>query len=306
MNLKQLFPYCSIRGLAARILFNGLLRSESIYSRINRENIENWKKYKKIKFECNICGFYGTPFFDFPNLSLRREHRIGELRESLHCRKCAASMRDRTLVRQFLEQVSKIKKRQYSLIKNLKEHDLEGIKILDTDAYSSISKYLKKYPNYIRSSFLDPENLNYEMEPNYFNINLEKIGFKSDSFDIVLTSDVMEHVRDIDSAHKEISRILKIGGKYIFTVPYDHSSSTHHILVDTQNDLDHYLVPPQYHGDPISGGIIAYRVFGRAIFSDLKEVQMNLEVEFINDVDHLILNGDSFVATKTLDNNNVY
>ena len=306
MNVKKFFPYCTARGLVVRMLLNSIIRSESIFERINRENIKNWSEYRRIKFRCNICGFYGTPFFDFPNLSLRREHRIGILRESLHCRKCAASMRDRTLARQLLEQISQINNRQYDQINNLKQDDLENIKILDTDAFSPISKYLNKFPNYIRSSFVDPINLNYEIDNNHFNINLENIGFPSESFDIVLTSDVMEHVRNIDSAHKEISRILKVGGKYIFTVPYDDSSETHHILVDTQGDLDNYLVPPQYHGDPIRGGIIAYRVFGRAIFEDLKLLHLNLKVDFYDDIVNLIINGDSFVATKMLEKDNVY
>jgi SAM-dependent methyltransferase len=289
MNFKNLFPYCTLRGLAARIAFNCLFRSEGIFKRINPENINIYKKYRNINFECNICGFIGRPFYDFPNLELRREHKIGLLRETLHCRKCDSSMRDRVLARQLLLQISYKNNKIYNSIKDLKQADLMDIKILNTDAYSAISKLLKDFPNYIRSSFTDPENLDSLIGSNYYNINLEKIGFPDNYFDIVLTSDVMEHVRDIDAAHREIARILKVGGKYIFTVPYDPTCLTHHILVDTQHSVDRHLVKPQYHGDPINGGIIAYRVFGKAIYADLNAFNLNLLISDFLDLTRLDL-----------------
>jgi hypothetical protein len=36
----------------------------------------------------------------------------------------------------------------------------------------------------------------------------------------VLTSDVLEHVADAYSAHGEIFRVLRSGGRHIFTVPF--------------------------------------------------------------------------------------
>jgi predicted SAM-dependent methyltransferase len=53
------------------------------------------------------------------------------------------------------------------------------------------------------------------------NQNLECLTFADESLDLVITSDVMEHARLDDRAHREIYRVLKPGGIYIFTVPHD-------------------------------------------------------------------------------------
>ena len=59
--------------------------------------------------------------------------------------------------------------------------------------------------------------------------NLEALTFPDASFDIVLTSDVMEHVRLHDRAHAEIARVVKPGGVYMFTVPhYRHQRETYY------------------------------------------------------------------------------
>ena len=47
------------------------------------------------------------------------------------------------------------------------------------------------------------------------NQNLECLTFADESLDIVITSDVMKHVRLDDRAHREIHRVLKPGGIYM-------------------------------------------------------------------------------------------
>ena len=108
----------------------------------------------------------------------------------------------------------------------------------------------------------------------------------------------MEHVRDMNSAHKEISRILKAGGNYIFTVPYDPQYRTHRTLIDTSGDKDVFLVAPHYHGDPLTGGVLAYRIFGNQIFEDLAKEGFSTEFFCLNERDYLIEDGDVFVSTK--------
>lgn len=51
--------------------------------------------------------------------------------------------------------------------------------------------------------------------------NLESLNFPDDHFDLVLTADVLEHVRDLGRALGEIARVLKPGGLHLFTVPYN-------------------------------------------------------------------------------------
>ncbi len=84
------------------------------------------------------------------------------------------------------------------------------------------------------------------------NENLEHQTFQPESFDLVITQDVFEHVFRPDLAIAEIARTLRPGGAHICTVPLtrrDEPSRRRASLVD--DEVIHHL-DPQYHGNPIS------------------------------------------------------
>jgi SAM-dependent methyltransferase len=293
-----LFPHCSYRRLAVRLGWDWLRGRAALRTRLNAENWRRFTAYRRAALRCNVCAASGTPFFDFPDLELRREHRIGELRETLQCRHCRATMRHRTLAAALLRALSQRAGASLTSIQEAARANLRDIRILDTDALSPISARMRQRPDYWVSSFQPQEPFDVQLAPRHWNIDLEKIGFPDESFDVLLTSDVMEHVRGIEAAHAEIHRVLKPGGLYIFTVPYDAGCATHHRLIDTSGPQDRFIVPPQYHGDPLSGGILAYRVFGRALHLDLAALGFEVELLEIDDPRALIIQGDVFVARK--------
>lgn len=49
--------------------------------------------------------------------------------------------------------------------------------------------------------------------------DLQALTFEDSSFDLVLTSEVFEHVADPWKAFSEVRRVLRLGGHHIFTVP---------------------------------------------------------------------------------------
>ena len=49
--------------------------------------------------------------------------------------------------------------------------------------------------------------------------DLTRLTYADASFDLVLTSETLEHVPDLDAALGEIRRVLAPGGRHIFTVP---------------------------------------------------------------------------------------
>jgi SAM-dependent methyltransferase len=297
--LASLLPPYTYRRLAARLAINCLRGRGRLLQRLTTENWQHYRKYGGRLFNCNVCGQRTRAFFDFPDLDLRHEHRIGELRETLQCVQCGATLRQRALATALLRVASAAIGRPVHTIREAANAKFGGLRVLDTDAFSPISEELRKLSDYMVTSFIPDRPFDTEIATNHYNINLERIGFPSDHFDLVITSDVMEHVREIGQAHLEIHRVLKPGGHYVFTVPYDEACATHHHLVDTSGTDDVFLVPPQYHGDPLTGGILAYRVFGRAIHTDLTEIGFEIETLRIDDSAALIIDGDVFVARKS-------
>jgi SAM-dependent methyltransferase len=82
--------------------------------------------------------------------------------------------------------------------------------------------------------------------------SVEELTFPSESFDLFITQDVMEHVFHPARAFAEISRVLRPGGLHVFTAPR-HKRLIRSVYRASLEDgkIRHHL-PPEYHGNPIS------------------------------------------------------
>jgi SAM-dependent methyltransferase len=100
--------------------------------------------------------------------------------------------------------------------------------------------------------------------------DVQNLTYASESFDICSSTEVFEHVPDDQRGFSEISRVLKTGGHFVFSVPLHDAESTveRARLVDGQVIHMH---PPVYHGDRMRGfrGVLCYRDYGRDIVSRL-------------------------------------
>ena len=69
----------------------------------------------------------------------------------------------------------------------------------------------------------------------------------------------MEHVNNPGKAFREIARLLKEGGKHIFTVPIYPFSITRS-RVKIENSIRKNILPTFYHGNPIDekGSLVTY------------------------------------------------
>ncbi len=96
-----------------------------------------------------------------------------------------------------------------------------------------------------------------EVHPDGFvNQDLENQTFADESFDLVITQDVFEHIFHPDRAIREIARTLRPGGAHIMTVPIVNKASPatrRASLVD--GEVTHYA-EPQYHGNPVGDGAL--------------------------------------------------
>ena len=115
------------------------------------------------------------------------------------------------------------------------------------------------------------------------NQDLQRLTFDSGSFDLVITSDILEHVRDPKAAFQEIKRVLKPGGRHVFTIPLQYPMPSKTISrVDTSTDEDGLLLPPIYHGDGTGGKSLVYTDFGKDVLDDLDRSGMTTAVRFVD------------------------
>ncbi|MBZ5535420.1 MAG: class I SAM-dependent methyltransferase [Acidobacteriia bacterium] len=232
---------------------------------------------------CNICGNFSA--FFCPNKDLYRE--------SLACAQCRATSRYRSIARGILRAIRELNGVEAASIAQL-HHDEGGgrLRVYDTQVpfYYNTCAYpipdLLSKCNWIdlQTSLFQPKKpFGDEVGPRTTNQNLESLTFPDDSFDLVITSDVMEHVRLDDRAHREISRVLRRGGIYLFTVPHfrDRHDTLVRVAVTDPSDpgKDEFPMEKEYHGDANSeeGRALSYRSYGTDLDDKLAELGFAVE-----------------------------
>lgn len=82
--------------------------------------------------------------------------------------------------------------------------------------------------------------------------------------DLVVTSDVFEHVLDPARGFSEIARTLKPGGAHVFTVPWYWWNETLLRAVRAEDGTVRNVQPPDYHSNAISDdGSLVVTEWGR-------------------------------------------
>ena len=161
------------------------------------------------------------------------------LRDFYLCKNCKSLPRERALMF-CLEQ-------SYPEWRNLHIHE-------SSPSFRGASVKLKKQcRNYISSNYFPDFPLG-EIHPSGFrNENLEQQTFPDESFDLVVTQDVMEHIFHPARAFSEIERVLKPGGAHIFSVPLVNRDRPSEERARRNSDgTIAYTAEPEYHGDPLN------------------------------------------------------
>lgn len=101
--------------------------------------------------------------------------------------------------------------------------------------------------------------------------DVQQMSLPDESLDLCTSTDVFEHVPDDQAGFRNICRVLKPGGFFIFTVPLCGEQTIERAHLLPSGGIEH-LLPPEYHGDPIaeSGRILAFRNYGNDITGKLK------------------------------------
>lgn len=102
--------------------------------------------------------------------------------------------------------------------------------------------------------------------------DVQQLTYPGQSFDFCTSTEVFEHVPDDRKGFREIHRVLKSGGHFIFTVPLSEEARTIERAKFENGQIVHHL-PAEYHGDRQRGfgSVLAYRNYGRDICDRLLE-----------------------------------
>jgi SAM-dependent methyltransferase len=144
----------------------------------------------------------------------------------------------------------------------------KSVKILESSARGSYPVMFTEKFDYYATEF-DPDKIASGKSPRAF-ADFQKLHYADATFDLVVASDVFEHVRKDEDGYREILRVLKPGGSFIMTVPYDHDRPNTIIRVDTSGEKDTHILEPEYHGG--GGHTLTYRNYGRDLLSTLHRI----------------------------------
>lgn len=235
---------------------------------------------------CNVCGADTLFFYEDENL----------YRESLTCAGCLTTSRYRSIARGILRAFKDLAGVDGASLSELsRESGPPCISVYDTqtplyfqrNAYP-IPDVLAVYPwiDLHLSTYKQGMPTGIKLGARTWNQSLESLTFQDAAFDLVITSDVMEHVRLDDRAHAEIRRVLRPGGIYLFTVPHTRSSfETFDRVAVTDPSCpsrDIFLVEKEYHGDAnsVDGMALSYRTYGCELDRTLE--RLGFDVEYTN------------------------
>jgi SAM-dependent methyltransferase len=104
--------------------------------------------------------------------------------------------------------------------------------------------------------------------------NIEKMTYRSNTFDLLLHSETIEHVNDAARAADECRRVIKPDGLVLFTAPVIWGRKTRRRAV-ADGDAIHHLLEPSYHDRPTVDYLV-FHEYGRDLDAVLR-VSLNRE-----------------------------
>jgi hypothetical protein len=235
---------------------------------------------------CNVCGETTRFYYTDPIL----------FRESLTCARCLTTSRYRSIARGLLRAAEELAGARAGSLAALADRSAKRkLAVYDTQVafYGEGNAY--PIPDLLaRCDWIDVSTSRFDPKQKRgkrlgggaTNQNLEALTYADASFDVVVTSDVLEHVRLDERAHREIRRVLKPGGIHIFTVPHFRDRMTiHRVEVVNPEDpsSDRYPMDKEFHGDANSeeGRALSYRSYGTDL--DDKLATLGFTVEYTMD-----------------------
>jgi SAM-dependent methyltransferase len=232
-----------------------------------------------IQGTCPVCGTRRVQFCGFTE----------NLRESGACSQCGAANRQR--------QMALVLRKKLRLATRGPCALPAGCRLYNAEITGALHATLASSPGYVCSGYWGDEYASGSIVNGVRHEDLERLSFADDTLDLILTSDVLEHVSDAYRAHGEIFRTLRPGGWHIFTVPFDPSLADDDVRARRHDGGIEYLAEPLYHGDPLrpDQGVLVWRIFGREMLTRLAQIGFRTATMQVRSPDHGILGDNALV-----------
>lgn len=144
-------------------------------------------------------------------------------------------------------------------------------KIFAPEAITRFALLLRsRFPYFLGSEFTENEEEAARLYP-IPSEDLQRLSLQSNTFDAVVSNDVLEHVPSISACLREMARVLKPGGVMISSHPFTWRQG-HRVKASMGNGAIVYHEAPEYHGNPVKpeAGSLVFTVPGWAILGDCR------------------------------------
>ena len=205
---------------------------------------------------CAVCNCKQPFIVDYRFAVEEEGRKIPNWRERLVCPNCGCNSRQRFMIQKIFEEYRPGKKillyEQNSEVYRKVIRELDNVR-----GFEYIGESAQPHPECDGIIFEDISALNYEDE----------------EFDLLVSNDVFEHTTDYQGAFKEAWRVLKPGGKLLFTVPFNGNDDQTEKRVEMGENGKICTAQEWYHTSPIPGGepLLVCQIFGWDILDLMKE-----------------------------------
>ncbi|WP_262692817.1 class I SAM-dependent methyltransferase [Kordiimonas aestuarii] len=237
--------------------------------------------------QCSICGFRGT--FEPVNSSPRDCYPCPECRFTLRYRDQAAVILD-FFGNGAVESFNKLAAHPSMQEKHIVEFALGGPFI----------RYLYRLPHYQQAYFFESEEEKQAQQNKVMHVDIMSMPFDDNSLDLIITSDVLEHVPDVSAALNESRRVLKPGGVHVFSIPVRYPIPKENFIRACMREGSiHHIAEPHYHVSGTKGKTLVFTDFGEEIATLAEQAGLRLMISRRSAPIDTCLRNYTFAAIKT-------
>jgi SAM-dependent methyltransferase len=243
-------------------------------------------RVKRLPIKCTVCGSFS--FIRLTN---------NNFRENCYCSRCSSFNRQRQIAFVLCQTIAN---KNVNSLKDLAS--ITNLSIYNTEAGGTIHRFLAGTNRYVCSEYFGEQYKGGEYVDGRMHQDLMCLSFPDNQFDVVISTDVFEHIADPYVAHQEVYRVLKPGGRHIFTIPFYQTDTLDEkrAEINEKGELIHHK-EPMYHIDPIRPeGVLVFNIFSIEMLTKLSRMGFRTNMHHLYRPQNGILgpNGLVFEAIK--------